>query len=60
MWCSHEWVQGRGFIFLNQSIDLKWRACAKCGKWEVEGGLSQIYAELNPKSETNASIPQTR
>jgi hypothetical protein len=43
---GHKLVSGRTFLAEGHSIDLKWKACRRCGRWFPEGGFEQVEHEI--------------
>lgn len=42
---GHEIVSGRGMLYRDASIDLKWKACLRCNQFWPEGGTIQVQEE---------------
>ena len=42
---GHEIVSGRIMLYRDEAIDLKWKACLRCGQFWPEGGPIQVQAE---------------
>ena len=42
---GHEIVSGRGMLYRDVGVDLKWKACLRCGQFWPEGGPIQVQTE---------------
>jgi len=49
---GHKLVSGRTFLAGKHAIDLKWKACRRCGRWFPEGGFEQVEFEIEQAMRT--------
>jgi len=57
---GHQIISGRGFVYGDESFDLKWNACRRCFMWMPEGGVEQLEHEIEASRPRPAPPPQER